>query len=158
MIPERRQFLQTLLLGTMATGAVVVGLLPANLLANPLQRPKALFEITDLSKALKAFTQVAVTEPSDQIQIEAPEIAGSGSSVRVSVDVALPKVESIALFVEKNPSPFNCSYVLHPDLEPYIATSIKMNESSDIIAVVKSDGKYYSARKTVKITMGGCGG
>ena len=39
-----------------------------------------------------------------------------------------------------------------------IATRIKMSETSDVIAVVKAGGKMYSARKNVKVTIGGCGG
>ncbi|NNF97668.1 MAG: thiosulfate oxidation carrier protein SoxY, partial [Halobacteria archaeon] len=37
-------------------------------------------------------------------------------------------------------------------------TRIKMGKTSDVIAVVKANGKAYSARKNVKVTIGGCGG
>jgi sulfur-oxidizing protein SoxY len=33
-----------------------------------------------------------------------------------------------------------------------------MAKTSDVIAVVKADGKLYSATKEVKVTIGGCGG
>jgi sulfur-oxidizing protein SoxY len=33
-----------------------------------------------------------------------------------------------------------------------------MGKTSDLIAVVKSGGKLHSAKKTVKVTIGGCGG
>jgi sulfur-oxidizing protein SoxY len=32
-----------------------------------------------------------------------------------------------------------------------------MGQTSDVLAVVKAGGKYYTARKEVKITVGGCG-
>ena len=35
---------------------------------------------------------------------------------------------------------------------------IKMGKTSDVIAVVKANGKLYEARKAVKVTIGGCGG
>ena len=40
----------------------------------------------------------------------------------------------------------------------YASTRIKMGKSGDVIAVVKADGKLYTAKKGVKVTIGGCGG
>lgn len=45
-----------------------------------------------------------------------------------------------------------------PATEGFISTRIKMGQSSNVIAVVKADGKLHSARKEVKVTIGGCGG
>jgi sulfur-oxidizing protein SoxY len=42
--------------------------------------------------------------------------------------------------------------------EAYVSTRIKMGKTSNVIAVVKSDGKLYSTTKEVKVTIGGCGG
>jgi sulfur-oxidizing protein SoxY len=39
-----------------------------------------------------------------------------------------------------------------------VSTRIKMGKTSDVLAVVKSGGKLVSARKSVKVTIGGCGG
>jgi sulfur-oxidizing protein SoxY len=33
-----------------------------------------------------------------------------------------------------------------------------MGESTKVYAVVKADGKLYSASKETKVTLGGCGG
>jgi sulfur-oxidizing protein SoxY len=33
-----------------------------------------------------------------------------------------------------------------------------MRKTSDVVAVVKSNSKLYSAKKPVKVTLGGCGG
>jgi sulfur-oxidizing protein SoxY len=35
---------------------------------------------------------------------------------------------------------------------------VKIGESSQVYALVKADGKFYVARKEIKITIGGCGG
>jgi sulfur-oxidizing protein SoxY len=35
---------------------------------------------------------------------------------------------------------------------------IKMGATGDVIAVVKAGGKMLSAKKEVKVTVGGCGG
>jgi sulfur-oxidizing protein SoxY len=33
-----------------------------------------------------------------------------------------------------------------------------MGQTSNVIAVIKADGKFYTATKEVKVTIGGCGG
>ena len=50
------------------------------------------------------------------------------------------------------------TYMLTSACEPFVTTRIKMAKTSDVVAVVKADGKLYSAAKEVKVTIGGCGG
>jgi sulfur-oxidizing protein SoxY len=33
-----------------------------------------------------------------------------------------------------------------------------MGQTSNVIALVKADGRYYYTSKEVKVTLGGCGG
>jgi sulfur-oxidizing protein SoxY len=33
-----------------------------------------------------------------------------------------------------------------------------MGQTSNVVALVKADGKYYMASKEIKVTLGGCGG
>jgi sulfur-oxidizing protein SoxY len=41
----------------------------------------------------------------------------------------------------------------------YVSTRVKMGKTSEVLAVVQTnDGKVYSAKKSVKVTLGGCGG
>ena len=39
-----------------------------------------------------------------------------------------------------------------------VQTRLKMGQSSNVFAVVKADGKLFSAFKETKVTLGGCGG
>jgi sulfur-oxidizing protein SoxY len=39
-----------------------------------------------------------------------------------------------------------------------VKTRVRMGETSNVVAVVKSGGKLYSANQEVKVTIGGCGG
>jgi sulfur-oxidizing protein SoxY len=48
--------------------------------------------------------------------------------------------------------------VLGAGAVPMFATRIKMGQSSDVVAAVKSNGTWYSASREVKVTIGGCGG
>jgi sulfur-oxidizing protein SoxY len=95
---------------------------------------------------------------SDAIAIKAPEIAENGAVVPVAVESKLPGTQSITLLVEKNPLPLAASFDIPAGTEPNVATRVKMGESSDVYALVKADGKFFVAKKEVKITIGGCGG
>jgi sulfur-oxidizing protein SoxY len=39
-----------------------------------------------------------------------------------------------------------------------VANRIKMQQTSNVIAIVEAGGKLFSATKEVKVTVGGCGG
>ena len=67
-------------------------------------------------------------------------------------------VASIAVIAENNPSPLAAGFEMGPGAQGYVSTRIKMGKTSDVIAIVKADGKLHSARKSVKVTIGGCGG
>ena len=82
----------------------------------------------------------------------------SSAVVPLSVATTLPNVTQIALAVEKNPNTLAAVFEVLPDVEPFINTRVKMSESSNVFALVKSDGRYYVAQKEVKVTLGGCGG
>jgi sulfur-oxidizing protein SoxY len=50
------------------------------------------------------------------------------------------------------------SYQLLEGVEPDLNMRVKMSQTSDVIALVKADGRFHLARKEVKVTIGGCGG
>ena len=71
---------------------------------------------------------------------------------------SIPKTESIAILVEKNPNVLAASFDIPAGTDPSVTTRIKMGQSSNVYALVKADGKYYVASKEIKVTLGGCGG
>jgi sulfur-oxidizing protein SoxY len=92
------------------------------------------------------------------IQIKAPEIAENGAVVPIGVESRLPGTESITLLIEKNPNPLAASFSIPAGTESNVSTRVKIGESSDVYALVKAEGKFYMAKKEIKITLGGCGG
>ncbi|MCX7109398.1 MAG: thiosulfate oxidation carrier protein SoxY [Proteobacteria bacterium] len=94
---------------------------------------------------------------SDLIKLEAPDIAEDGAIVPVTIESELANVETIWVFVEKNPTPLAARFDLDKSLDPFVSLRIKMNESCDIIAMVKSEEGYFSAKKKVRVVVGGCG-
>lgn len=97
-------------------------------------------------------------EPSDKINLDAPEIAENGAVVPISVSAALPDVTSIAILVSGNPNALAASYKIPAGTLPNVANRLKMQQTSNVIAIVEAGGKLYSATKEVKVTVGGCGG
>jgi sulfur-oxidizing protein SoxY len=87
-----------------------------------------------------------------------PTIAENGAVVPVAVESKIPKTESIAILVEKNPSSLTATFTIPAGTDPNVVTRVKMGESSMVHALIKADGKYYIASREIKVTLGGCGG
>ncbi len=94
---------------------------------------------------------------SDQVVLNAPDVAENGAVVPVSVASRLPDTTEIYLIVEKNPMPLSCAFVIPAGTAPDLQMNIKMAESSNVMAVVKAGGRLYSAVKETRVTLGGCG-
>ena len=76
----------------------------------------------------------------------------------IGITSGIPKTESIAILIEKNPNMLAATFDIPPGTEPSLSTRVKMGQSSNVYALVKADGKYYVASKEIKVTLGGCGG
>ncbi|MEW7978470.1 MAG: thiosulfate oxidation carrier protein SoxY [gamma proteobacterium symbiont of Phacoides pectinatus] len=153
---KRRVFLK----GSMATGtlgvAAAAGLLsPTAVLA---AWPEAAFKAKKVDEVLTNLMGSSEMSDSAEIKIKAPDIAENGAVVPISVTTTMSGIESIAIVVANNPSPLVASFNPGAGAEGFVSTRIKMGKTSDVIAVVKADGKLHSARKEVKVTIGGCGG
>ena len=156
MNQSRRIFLKTLMVGGAAVVTLGTGLLtPHSAWA---AWPKAAFDADDMDSALKAMFDGASAEESDAITLKAPDIAENGAVVPISVKADLANVESVSILVENNPAPLTASFELTADAVADVSTRIKMGKSGDVVAVVNAGGKLYSAKKEVKVTIGGCGG
>ncbi len=120
--------------------------------------PQKAFQSTVAREALSDLFGTDQTTPSGEITLGAPVIAEDGAVVPVSVKTSLQGVESISIVVEKNPRPLTISFVFPPETLPDVACRIKMAETSNVMAVVKTNDGIFSATKEVKVTIGGCGG
>jgi sulfur-oxidizing protein SoxY len=118
----------------------------------------AAFEARDVSGALTASLGSDQHTASDAIKLKAPDIAENGAVVPVTVSSSLSNVEAISIIASANPVPLTSIYQLSSVSEAFVSTRIKMIKTADVIAVIKADGKLYSATKEVKVTIGGCGG
>ena len=145
----RREVLKAAGIGAMAlTGAVVA--------ASGAQAAAA-----DVAKVTAKFG--AAME--GKITIDLPPIAENGASVPVTVTVdsamsAADHVKQIHIYAEGNPSPEVISFNLTPSSKKAsVGSRMRMGKTQNVVVVaVMSDGKAYTAKKEVKVTIGGCGG
>src|SRR5688572_32463111 len=119
---------------------------------------KAAFDTKSLNDAVKAMGGSGAAESKD-IAITSPDIAENGAVVPFTISSKIPNTESMALLVEKNPNILAASFQIPAGTEAWVNTRVKMGQTSNVIALVKTaDGKFYYAPKEVKVTLGGCGG
>ncbi|GAB1716991.1 MAG: thiosulfate-binding protein SoxY [Nitrobacter sp.] len=153
----RRQILKgTAVVALAGLAGIRFGLAPALAAAND-KYPDAAFKVKGAEGAIQALYG-RTAEKSDKVRMDAPEIAENGAVVPISVTTSLPDVTSISLLVAENPNALAASYRIPAGTMPSVANRLKMAKTSNVIAVVESGGKLYSASKEVKVTIGGCGG
>ena len=150
---RKRRSLLTIAAGGSALAAA--GLLPAGN-ARAATWNKSGFESKAANDAIRNLGAANMIESRD-IAITAPDIAENGAVVPVAVTSKIPNTQSISIIAEKNPFPLAATFDVASGLEPYASVRIKIAQTSNVRAVVKADGKYYTSVKEVKVTVGGCG-
>ena len=143
------------------SGAALLGMLAAAGIITPgmalVDWNKAAFDAKSMADTLKAL---GAGQPADSkdVQVTGPDIAENGAVVPVGVASSLPNVSMVAILIEKNPNALAASFTLPEGTEANVQTRVKMGQTSNIYALVKSDGKFFMATKEIKVTLGGCGG
>jgi sulfur-oxidizing protein SoxY len=120
-------------------------------------RPQVAFSQDDVEAAITALSAGAKPLASDKIRIGVARLAENGAVVPLKVDVDLPNVRTIAILATKNPVPLIARFDLAAGTRAFIATRVKLAESSEILALVETEAGWYLARQTVEVTIGGCG-
>ena len=106
------------------------------------------------------------TKPIDgKMLLDMPEIAENGNTVPFTVSVESPMtdadyVKAVHIVSTGNPQPGVATFHFTPQSGKASAASrLRLARTQDVIALAElSDGKVLQARKTVKVTIGGCGG
>jgi len=144
-------------------GLFVAALALGFMLVTPLiaaeNNSRDLFQVKAIDSLLKKITGGAAVSATDKIVILSPQIAESGKEVSIAVrSEGLKYVESITLMAEKNTNPMLASFKMSERSKPFIRSRVKLSKTTRVLALVKADGKYYTASTVVKVTDGGCGG
>ncbi len=153
---ERRTILKGAAAGGLVALAASWGLSAA--LVHAANRPQMAFDAEDIDGTLKALFGENGVQNSDAIVVKGPEIAENGAVVPIKVTANADNVESIAILVPNNPAPMVAAFDLQPGVIPEVSVRIKMGKTSDVVALVKSNGQILRGASEVKVTIGGCGG
>ena len=154
---KRRQALKTGGAWTLLTLVAAAGWLkPGDAAAEAWN--KGAFETHSMDETLKALGGSAPVQSKDIAFFSTPDIAENGAVVPIGITSSVPKTESIAILIEKNPNMLAAVFDIPPGTDPSLSTRVKMGQTSNVYALVKADGKYYVASKEIKVTLGGCGG
>lgn len=149
-----RRSRRRLLGAALAAGAAVAAGLTARPVAAGFARhgfvPDALEKVLDDLGAAGAA-------PSAAINLQLPDVAEDGTAVQMSLATTLPAARALVL-VRRNRIPLVAEFEFPPGALPFVATRIKMAEDSEVLALVQAEGRWYSAGRQVKVTVGGCGG
>jgi sulfur-oxidizing protein SoxY len=152
---QRRNVLKT------GSGAALLSVLAAAGIIKPgmalADWNKAAFEAKSMADTLKALGAGSPADSKD-VQVTGPDIAENGAVVPVGVASTLPNVTMLAILIEKNPNALTASFTLPEGTLANVQTRVKMGQTSNVYALVKSDGKFFMATKEIKVTLGGCGG
>ena len=100
-----------------------------------------------------------------KLMLDVPEIAENGNTVPFSLSAESPMTEkdhvkALHILAAGNPQPGIASFQLGPQTgRAFVSSRMRLARTQDIVAVAElSDGRFLLSRKTVKVTIGGCGG
>ncbi len=152
---SRRHFLRrTLGVGGVAVGAATGLLRPSQVLA---EWPAARFAPRGVAEALADLTGGVTPVPSAGIRIRAPETASDPRSVPVTIEATLPAVTEVWLVVAENTLPVVAGFQLEPQAIAFVSLRTKIAKTSELIALVRSQGSVYTAQTRVQVPSGdGC--
>lgn len=141
--------------------AIGVGAATAAILGEPV--PLA-FAANDYEELIKKFTGGKIPA-TGRVRIDVPEIAENGNTVPMTVLVESPMtpasyVTDVLVVADGNPRGGVVTFHYTPDSGVAEAnTRIRLASTQFVIAVARmNDGSFFTAKKEVKVTIGGCGG
>jgi sulfur-oxidizing protein SoxY len=149
---DRRSILKVA--GTISAAVAAAAAFPRIVFAAYSQKA---FKNPSVEDSLNQLFGSNATTPSDDIKLKAPDIAENGAVVPIEVSTSM-KADQIAFMVKENPNPLAIVADIPAGTEAMVKTRVRMGKTTQVTAVVSSNGKLYTASKEVKVTIGGCGG
>jgi sulfur-oxidizing protein SoxY len=134
----------------MGASLAATSLLPINVMAQSDSQKTA-------EEIIQEFTGGAEIG-SGSLMLTTPEIAENGNTVPISVEGK--KATAIKILALGNPGPDVVTFKFGPLSATHTAsTRIRLRKTQEVMALAKlEDGSFIQDLKTVKVTIGGCGG
>ena len=117
-----------------------------------------------LEEALKSV--IGDVKPVEgKVALDLPEVAENGNTVPFTVSVddtdgGVNQVKAIHVFATKNPNPNVASFYFSVRSgRVRVSSRMRLGGTQDVLVIAEMrDGSVFSSKKTVKVTIGGCGG
>jgi len=150
---QRRQFISLSALVGLAT------VVPVSLQAIDFRQTKAnAWTAHTVDDAIREmYGNITLIE--EGVSLNLPKIASNGASVPLDISSDL-SAKSLAVFQNANPESAVIAYTIHENNIIDYSLKIKMQEGLREVTVIVEgrDGKFYSAKKTLVVSPGGCDG
>ena len=153
---KRRSFIKSAVVASATGAAVTSGLISSNAVFAA-SHETDFTKAKSLDEALKMMGATGAAE-SEMIKIKAPEIAENGAVVPVGITSEIEGTTEIVALISNNPTPYAAKYTLGAKAKAGVKSRFKMAKTTDVVAVVKANDKFYMAKSNIKVTKGGCGG
>lgn len=147
---ERRKFL--------GLGLAAAAVMPMALSATDWRKEKpATWTAHKVDPAIEAlYGKVALVEQG--VTVKAPKVASNGGAVPVKIQSDIP-AKTVALFQDANPESTVAVYDIVEHSVIDFSLKIKMKGSGTLTAIVEGkDGKFYVAKQSLEVALGGCEG
>lgn len=142
---QRRRFLVDIAFGTLV--AVLTSSSHASL--------RAPFNARSLDSVLRSL-ELPPAKPSDEIVIEAPDVAENGANVPIEITANLPGLTRLLVIGERNLFPLLADASFTGRSKPWLELKVKLAETANVKVLALADGVLYSAQRQVKVIVGGC--
>ena len=143
--------------------AFVVGLAAIAASTGCANRVAAQSTAGDFQVVLKSLIGDA-TPIEGKISLELPEIAENGNTVPYTVRVESPMtdfqyVKAVHLLAPGNPLPQISSFFFTPQSgKAAVSSRMRLAQTQEVLVLAEmSDGTFYTAKRPVSVTVGGCG-
>jgi sulfur-oxidizing protein SoxY len=114
------------------------------------------FAAVTLRQVLDALN--ATPLPGTELSLVVPERVENGAVVPVQITSRYTGPQDLFILSEANPFPLVARFSIPEGTEPFISTRIKVAQSCNIYAVVKTGDTFYWVSEPTQVSIGGCGG
>lgn len=147
MLNQRRRFLKQAV-------AWLAGLVAEPVVAS---RVAEHFAAGDFETRFNALFASRIIIDTDLIRLDLPDTAENGAVVPLGIVSQLESVETLYVFVEKNPTPLVAEFELSPWVMAQITARIKMAESCRVVVIAQTPQQLFRCSRWVNVVHGGCG-
>jgi len=92
------------------------------------------------------------------IKLKTPEVANNGGQIPIGIKSKIP-AKTVAIFQDANPEALVGIYDVMEGQPVDYLVKIKMKKTGSVTVILEGvDGKFYSAKSSFKVALGGCEG